>query len=265
MITENNLRLDNKTIVITGASGYIGSSISSSLSMLGADLILVDINKEKLSKLSNNIKNHNPVNIKIIKADLSKPKDVSKILKYISDNKLVINGLVNSIGMVGTSKTKGWNSTFLKQEQSAWEKALDINLTSIFFFIQKIEKYMNNAINPSIVNISSIYGTYAPDYSIYKDTKINNPAAYSVSKAGLTYLSKWLASSLAPKIRINSISPGGIFRNQDKKFVKKYIEKTLLKRMATEDDIAGCVAFLLSSLSSYITGQDIIVDGGWGI
>ena len=120
-------------------------------------------------------------------------------------------------------------------------------------------------INPSIVNISSIYGTYAPDYSIYKDTKINNPAAYSVSKAGLTYLSKWLASSLAPKIRINSISPGGIFRNQDKKFVKKYIEKTLLKRMATEDDIAGCVAFLLSSLSSYITGQDIIVDGGWGI
>ena len=94
---------------------------------------------------------------------------------------------------------------------------------------------------------------------------MNNPAAYSVSKAGLTYLSKWLASSLAPKIRINSISPGGIFRNQDKKFVRKYIEKTLLKRMATEDDIAGCVAFLLSSLSSYITGQDIIVDGGWGI
>ena len=265
MITENNLRLDNKTILVTGASGYIGSSVSRSISMLGADLILVDIDKEKLFNLSNDIKNQNPANIKTINADLSKPKDVSKIFKYITSNKLSINGLVNSIGIVGTSRKKGWNTTFLKQDQESWEKALEINLTSIFFFIQKMEKYMNNATNPSIVNISSMYGTYAPDYSIYEGTKINNPAAYSVSKAGLTYLSKWLATSLAPKIRINSISPGGIYRNQEKKFVNKYIDKTLLKRMATEDDIAGCVVFLLSSLSSYITGQDIVIDGGWGI
>ena len=265
MITENNLRLDNKTIIVTGASGHLGMSISSALSMLGADLILIDLNSSRLSTLKTKLLKNNPCNIQTIRADLAIEKDVLKIVSNIKTKKISIDGLVNTIGMVGTDKTKGWNTTFDKQEKKAWNKAIDVNLTSIFFFIQKIEKLMQNADDPSIVNISSIYGTYAPDFNLYKNTKINNPAAYSVSKAGLSYLSKWLASSLSPRIRVNSISPGGIYRKQDKKFVKKYIEKTLLKRMATEDDISGCVIFLLSSLSSYITGQDIIVDGGWGI
>jgi len=265
MITENNLRLDKKIIVITGASGYIGRCISKSISMLGADLILVDKDKKKLSSLNLDIQKYNPTNIKIIAADLTKSKDILKITNYIKNNKLIIDGLVNAVGMVGTNKIKGWNTEFKNQSQDAWNQAIDNNLTAILFFIQKIETHMKNSIDPSIVNISSIYGSYAPDYNLYKNSNINNPAGYSVSKAGLTYLSKWLASTLAPKIRVNSVSPGGISRNQDKKFVSKYIEKTLLKRMATEEDIAGCVAFLLSSLSSYITGQDIIVDGGWGI
>ncbi len=265
MITENNLRLDNRTIVITGAAGFLGASISSSLAMLGCDLILIDINNKALKSLKDKIQKNNPCNIKIFKADLTIDKDILKIVTYIKSNKLDINGLVNAIGMVGTSTTKGWNTTFDKQDKTSWQKAMNTNLTSIFFFIQKIQKFMEISESPSIVNISSIYGTYAPDYNIYENTKINNPAAYSVSKAGLSYLSKWLASSLAPKIRVNSISPGGIYRNQNKLFVKKYIKKTLLKRMATEDDITGCVIFLLSSMSDYITGQDIIIDGGWGI
>lgn len=265
MITENNLRLDNKTIIVTGASGHLGMSISNALSMIGADLILIDLNSSRLSALKTKLLKNNPCNIQTIRADLAIEKDVLKIVSNIKTKKISIDGLVNTIGMVGTDKIKGWNTTFDQQEKKAWDKAIDINLTSIFFFIQKIEKLMQNADDPSIVNISSIYGTYAPDFNLYENTKINNPAAYSVSKAGLSYLSKWLASSLSPRIRVNSISPGGIYRKQDKKFVKKYIEKTLLKRMATEDDISGCVIFLLSSLSSYITGQDIIVDGGWGI
>ena len=265
MITENNLRLDNKTIVVTGASGFLGASISSSLAMLGCDLILVDINNNALKLLKDKILKNNPCNIKILKADLTLEKDTLKIISYIKSNKIDINGLVNAIGMVGSNTIKGWNTSFDKQDKIPWQNAMNTNLTSIFFFIQKIQKFMKNSENSSIVNISSIYGTYAPDYNIYENTKINNPAAYSVSKAGLSYLSKWLASSLAPKIRVNSISPGGIYRDQDKLFVKKYIKKTLLKRMATEDDITGCVIFLLSSMSSYITGQDIIIDGGWGI
>ena len=122
---------------------------------------------------------------------------------------------------------------------------------------------MKKAKDSSIINISSIYGTNAPDQKIYKNTNINNPAAYSVSKAGLTYMTKWLASSLAPNIRVNSISPGGIKRNQSKVFMKQYISKTLLNRMATEEDIVGAIIFLATNMSSYVTGQNIIIDGGF--
>jgi len=131
--------------------------------------------------------------------------------------------------------------------------------------IQKIYKSLEKSKKASITNISSIYGVVAPDWNIYENTNINNPAAYSISKAGIVHMTKWLASALAPKIRVNAVSPGGVFRNQQKIFVKKYIDKTLLKRMAIEDDIVGPVVFLSSTAASYITGQNLIVDGGWTI
>ena len=124
---------------------------------------------------------------------------------------------------------------------------------------------MHKSDNASIVNISSIYGVSAPDWELYKGTNINNPGAYSVSKAGVVHMTKWLASTLSPKIRVNCVSPGGVYRKQSEKFVKKYESRTLLKRMATEKDIVGPVVFLSSSSASYITGENLIVDGGWTI
>ena len=100
---------------------------------------------------------------------------------------------------------------------------------------------------------------------MYENTKINNPAAYSVSKSGLNYLTKWLAVELAPKVRVNSISLGGVKRSQEKKFLKKYIKDTPLKRMAVENDIIGSIIFLGSNMSSYMTGQNIVIDGGKSI
>ena len=99
--------------------------------------------------------------------------------------------------------------------------------------------------------------------SIYENTKLNNPAAYSVSKAGLLHLTRWMSTVLAPKIRGNSISPGIL--NQPDEFVKRYVEKTPLKRMGSESDIVGAAIYLSTNLSSWVTGQNIIVDGGWGI
>ena len=104
-----------------------------------------------------------------------------------------------------------------------------------------------------------------PDFRLYKDTDMGNPAAYGVSKAGLNYLTKWLSTSMAPNIRVNSINPGGIFRNQPEQFVEKYIDKTPLKRMAKESDLIGMVAYLSSDMSAYVTGQIFEVDGGWGV
>ena len=106
---------------------------------------------------------------------------------------------------------------------------------------------------------------FAPDWNLYEGTSMNNPAAYGASKAGLIQLTRWLSSQLAPQVRVNSISPGGIFRNQEKEFVKRYESKTPLGRMATEDDLKGAIAYLASDLSKYVTGQNLSVDGGWGV
>ena len=130
---------------------------------------------------------------------------------------------------------------------------------------QKLEPLLNGSKGANIINVGSIYGIYAPDFSLYEGTNMGNPAAYGVSKAGLNQLTKWLSTSMAPNIRVNSISPGGISRDQPKKFVTKYIQKTPLKRMANEVDFLGVMAYLSSDMSEYVTGQVIQVDGGWGV
>ena len=119
--------------------------------------------------------------------------------------------------------------------------------------------------NPNIINISSIYGVLAPNFDLYQQSGTYNPAAYSVSKSGLIYLTKWLASEMSPKIRVNSISLGGIKRYQKKIFIKKYVNSTLLNRMGTEKDIIGAIIFLSTKMSEYITGQNLIIDGGKSI
>ena len=116
-----------------------------------------------------------------------------------------------------------------------------------------------------MINISSIYGQWGPDLSLYEGTKMANPAAYSASKGGLDQLTRWLACTLAPDIRVNAISPGGVARGQPISFVERYNARTPLGRMATEDDFRGAVAYLASDLSAYVSGQILSVDGGWGI
>ena len=260
-----SLNFKNKNALITGGCGYIGSATAKQLSQLGCNLILIDIDKLKLNKLKINLEKKSNVKINILEADLADNNNINHIYNYLIKNNKKLDIMINAIGMVGTNNIMGWNTSFDKQKVEPWNNSIQINLTSIFFLIQKIYKLMNKSKNPAIVNVSSIYGVHAPDWDIYKDTSINNPAAYSISKAGVVHMTKWLASTLAPQIRVNCISPGGLLRDQPKKFIKKYETKTLLNRMASEEDIIKPILFLASNMSSYITGQNIIVDGGWTI
>jgi NAD(P)-dependent dehydrogenase (short-subunit alcohol dehydrogenase family) len=102
-----------------------------------------------------------------------------------------------------------------------------------------------------------------PDLSLYEETNLGNPAAYAATKGGLLQLTRWLATVLAPDVRVNAISPGGVWRNQPEDFLKRYVAKTPLRRMATEEDLKGAVAYLASDLSAYVTGHNLVVDGGW--
>ena len=263
MIKKYNL--NNRVALITGASGHIGSEISSELREFGATVILIDLDGKKLATVHKKLIKKFKNKISSYSMDLTEKTSREDLFRSIKNKHGRVDIIVNALGIVGTNETKGWNTDFKNQSMEAWNKCMDTNLTSVFFLIQKLHTLMLKSKNASIINISSIYGDHAPDKDLYKGTSINNPAAYSISKAGLNYMTKWLSSTLAPKIRVNTISPGGILRKQDAKFVKKYTERTLLDRMGSEKDLRGPVLFLASDMSSYITGQNIIVDGGWTI
>ena len=151
----------------------------------------------------------------------------------------------------------------MEQSTEAWRLALEVNLTAPFVLAQACAPALSQTGHGSIININSIYGMVGPDMSLYKETSMGNPAAYAASKGGLMQLTRWLATTLAPRVRANSITSGGVWRNQPEAFTSRYTERTPLKRMATEEDLKGAVAYLASDLAAYVTGQNLIVDGGW--
>jgi NAD(P)-dependent dehydrogenase (short-subunit alcohol dehydrogenase family) len=173
--------------------------------------------------------------------------------------------LINNAAFVGTSDLKGWGVTFAQQTIETWRRALEVNLTAAFQLCQGLSPLLQSSGRGIIINIGSIYGEFGPDWSLYEGTSMNNPAAYGASKAGLLQLTRWLATTMAPAVRVNAISPGGIARGQAQAFVKRYEARTPLGRMATEDDFRGAVAFLASDMSAYITGQNLLIDGGWSV
>lgn len=264
MFDQINLNLENKYFLVTGAAGSIGKMISEYLANYGANLILIDKDIKKLKELNSKLKVYKK-SVKYYQCNFERENNRNNVLnKILKENKL-IDTIINNAAYIGDTKLKNWDKEFKYQSVKNWKNCFEVNLTSIFHICQKLTKLLNKSKSPSIINISSIYGIMAPDFDIYKNENFNNPAAYSVSKSGLIYLTRWLASSLAPKIRVNCISIGGIKRNQSKTFKKKYIDTTLLKRMATEEDIIGSILFLSTSFSNYITGQNIIIDGGKSI
>ena len=138
-----------------------------------------------------------------------------------------------------------------------------VNLSSAFVLSQSLLPQLSNSGYGSIILISSIYGSLGPDMSLYEGTKMQNPVGYGASKGGLLQLMKYLATLMAPSVRVNAISPGGVERGQPESFVERYSRRTPMKRMATEGDLVGPTIFLASNMSSYVTGQNLIVDGGW--
>ena len=257
---ENRFDFTDKVSLITGATGNIGRCITDNIFRTKSEIILLDKDIKKLQDLASKYETNK---IHIIEYDALDDNLVDDALCKINMITKKIDHVVNTIGMVGTDKDIGWTSSFESQSKESWNKCLEINLTSIFFLIQQLLPLLKKGFKPSIVNISSIYGLIGPDFDLYQDTNMNNPAAYGVSKAGLIQLTRWLAASLSPDIRVNCISPGGIYRDQPKKFVERYNKKTLVGRMASESEISDSVLFLLSNMSSYITGQNIVVDGGF--
>lgn len=257
------LNLRDRLSLITGAAGTLGQVFSISLAALGSNLILIDKDELALLNLVREIKNEFAIDVNYFVCDLEKIESRNEMIDHVEklSNKLDI--LVNNAAFVGNSNLSGWSVPFMEQSIETWQRALEVNLTAVFQLCQNLYPLLRSSGNGSIINISSIYGVVGVDWNLYRGTLMANPAAYSASKGALIQLTKWLATTMAPEVRVNAISPGGIFNNQDPKFVKRYEEKTPLGRMAKPDDFKGAIAFLATDLSRYLTGQNLIIDGGF--
>ena len=253
--------LKGKTALITGGLGFLGRVLCTEFAKQGTNLIVLDKSQEDAAFLTE-LRRYQ-ISTEFHQVDFELGDSRSRVIEEISKTTQRLDILINNAAYVGSTDAPGWAVPFQNQSIDTWNKALEVNLTTPFHLVQGLEKLLRLSDAPTIVNIGSIYGSHGPDWEIYKGTDMGNPAGYAASKGGLIQLTRWLATTLSPNIRVNCVSPGGISRNQDISFVEKYSLRTPLKRMATEDEIVSSILFLASSSANYITGQNIQVDGGW--
>ena len=240
--------LKGKIIVVTGGSGLIGRSIIKNIVSNGAIAINAEIN------VINNLDEG------IVNCDVTDVDSVKKCIEKVLEKYNVIDGWVNN----AYPRTADWGTKFEDIPLTSWQKNIDLQLNSTFICAQEILRVMKNQQFGSIVNISSIYGIVGPDFTIYEGTNMTMPAAYSAIKGGIVNFTRYLASYYGPYgIRVNCVSPGGILDQQDDLFVKQYEKKVPMRRMGLPEDIAPSISFLLSDETKYITGQNLIIDGGW--
>jgi NAD(P)-dependent dehydrogenase (short-subunit alcohol dehydrogenase family) len=248
--------LSGRVALVTGAGGHVGRRIAAVLTELGAKVAGVDRDAASLDGA--------PISGSPIVADLANAAGCAAAVELALVAFGRIDVLVNNAAFVGTSALDGWAVPFERQGASAWNMALDVNLSAAFHLAQAAAPALRNGGHGAIVNIASIYGMVGPDWSLYDGTPLANPAAYAASKGGLLQLTRWLSTTLGPDIRVNAVSPGGIERaGQPESFVARYVARTPLRRMANEQDVADAVAYLAGDLAAYVTGQNIAVDGGW--
>ena len=257
--------LSGRRALITGATGGLGRVFADTLAELGADLILVDLPGSDFQTLNETLIQRWGVSVENHICDLENQSRREEMIKKLISSGLGLNILINNAAFVGASDLPGWGVPFENQSIDTWRRALEVNLTAVFDLSKGLSTLLRASKNGCIVNIASIYGMYGPDWSLYEGTSMSNPAAYAASKGGLIQLTRWLATTVSPEVRVNAISPGGIFRNQPGEFVKRYEAKTPLGRMASEEDFRGAISYLASDLSKYVTGQVLQVDGGWGV
>lgn len=240
--------LQNKIIIVTGGSGLIGRAIVQDIAQKGGIAINADISVETYLDKG------------LLNVDITNDDSIEKGIQSVITHFGRIDGLVNN----AYPRTKDWGNKFEDIIPDSWRKNIDMQMNSYFVFCQKVLKQMAKQQNGAIVNIASIYGVVGNDFTVYEGTSLTSAAAYSAIKGGIINFTRYLASYFGKdNIRVNCVSPGGIFDNQNPVFVKNYKNKVPLKRMGTPEDIAPTVSFLLSDEAKYITGQNLIVDGGW--
>ena len=255
--------LSGRAALVTGGAGHIGLAVGEALGELGATIAVLDLDEAGCRKRVDELSQFGRAPAVPIPCDLTDESATRGAVRQAVKEMGGLDIIVHCAAYVGTTPVSGWAVPFEQQTVEAWDAALRVNLTSAFTVVQEAKETLSAFGRGSVILFSSIYGLVGPQMDLYAGTAMANPAGYGASKGGLLQLVRYLATVLAPRIRVNAISPGGVWRNQPEAFHECYVSRTPLGRMATEEDLKGAVAYLASDLSAYVTGHNLVVDGGW--
>ena len=256
---KNKFAIKNKIIIVCGGSGQIGRNLISFLTSKEAKVINLDIHKF-------NIKNND--NYFYYNIDLRNEKSVIGVLKKIDKKFKKIDVLVNLFHFKGDRKLRpnhSFFSEFHKYPFNLWKDTINTNLNGLFLICKNVINHMVKKKSGVIVNTSSTYGIVSPKHHIYGKSRINSPISYATTKSAVINFTRYISTYYSKyNIRANVISPGGVEnKNQSKFFKKEYKKNTPLKRMAKENEFNEAILFLISDASSYMTGSNLVIDGGW--
>jgi len=259
--------VDDKIVVVTGGCGQLGRQFSGTLLQRGARVAIFDVNAKAFKP---NQGNDEIENLLTLSVDVSRRESIEEGLAEVVSTWGTPHALINNAALDSPPDApKEENGPFESYPEASWDRVMEINSKGVFLCCQAIGSRMAAEGRGSIVNICSIYGIVSPDQRLYKyrssrEGAFFKPVAYSASKSSIINLTRYLSTYWAERnVRVNTLTFGGVFNNQDKQFLENYAARVPMKRMAREDEYNGAIVFLTSDASSYMTGANLIIDGGW--
>lgn len=255
--------LNNKVVVITGGAGLLGKEFIKSVVENSGIAVIADINEELGNKVKENLSLElDTQNIDFAELDITSKESLQQCINYLNTKYGKVDALVNN----AYPRNKNYGKHFFDVEYSDFCQNTNLNLGGYFLTSQQFAKYFKEQGHGNIINISSIYGVVAPKFEIYDNTTMTVPVEYAAIKSSLLHLTKYMAKYFnGMNIRVNAISPGGIFDNQPQEFLTNYKKQCLNKGMLDKSDLKGTLVYLLSDMSRYVNGQNIIVDDGFSL
>lgn len=267
---SSSFDLSDRVVLITGGAGLLGEAYAWALGEAGAHAIIADLDVDRSASLALDITEGTDRRSLGLRVDVTEPASVERMVRLTLENFGHLDGLVNNAAIdpkFDADSAGQHTNRFEDFPLEAWQQALDVNLTGMFLCAQAVAPVMREQGHGVIINVASTYGLVGPDQRLYQregQPPSYKPVTYSVSKAGVIGLTNYLATYFAGSgIRVNTLTPGGVFAGHDEEFVDRYSDRTVLGRMAEREEIASALLYLLSDASSYMTGSNLVVDGGW--
>ncbi len=267
MSVKDFFNVSQEVVIITGSAGQLGLEYTKTFIDLGAKVVGIDLKIDKLTQEL--IKNHSQ-NFLFLNCDITNSTNLSSALEKIIEKFGFPTVLINNAAIDSPpNSSSSENGAFEEFSESVWDKVMEVNVKSVFLTCKIFGAAMKKNGRGSIINISSIYGILSPDQSIYEYKRkagevFYKPIAYSVSKSALINLTKYLAVYWAKdNIRVNTLVISGVLNNQDNEFIEAYCKRIPIGKMAASDEYNGALVFLASSSSKYMTGSNLVIDGGW--